>query len=313
LSTLDSFYRTAQGLRLSTLGIGTYLGDADDATDIRYTNAVLAAIDGGITLIDSAINYRNQRSERSIGAALRERSRDDLVICTKAGFLTPGAIPDSLGREDVAGGMHSMAPHFLADQIDRSRANLGIDTIDAFYLHNPETQIGHVPREIFDERLRAAFDRLEALADAGAIRYYGAATWTGFREPNQLDLDHLVSIARAAGGESHRFRFIQLPFNLAMLEALSRGVLDRAPELGITVIASATLLQARLIGGLPDDLHAKFQGCASDADRAIQFTRSAPGITAALVGMSDPAHVESNLAVARIPPLDSAAFRSLFS
>ena len=68
--------------------------------------------------------------------------RDEIVVSTKAGFLTPGAVPEFLKPEDVVGGMHSMAPDFLADQIDRSRANLGVDTIDVFYLHNPETQLG---------------------------------------------------------------------------------------------------------------------------------------------------------------------------
>lgn len=313
MSTSPDFYRTAHGLRLSTLGIGTYLGNADEETDSRYTAAVRAAIDGGITLIDSAINYRNQRSERSIGAALGGADRESLVICTKAGFLTPGAIPESLTKDDVAGGMHSMAPHFLSDQIERSRANLGVDTIDVFYLHNPETQIGKVLRETFDDGLRAAFERLESIVAAGKIRFYGAATWTGFREPEQLDLDAMVALAREVGGDNHHFRFIQLPFSLAMLEALSRGVLDRAAELGITVIASATLMQARLLGGLPEELRARFTGCETDAHRAIQFTRSAPGVTAALVGMSDAAHVTENLGVAGVPPLDAAAFRSLFS
>ena len=56
-----------------------------------------------------------------------------------------------------SGGMHSMQPDFLADQIDRSRANLGLETIDIFYLHNPETQLGFVNREEFERRIRLAF------------------------------------------------------------------------------------------------------------------------------------------------------------
>src|SRR5271155_4820052 len=88
-------FRDVQGsLVLSSVGIGTYLGDADDETDRAYTNAVAAAIEGGFNVVDSAINYRLQRSERSVGAALKELaakgfSRDELVLCTKAGFLTP--------------------------------------------------------------------------------------------------------------------------------------------------------------------------------------------------------------------------------
>src|SRR6476659_10936751 len=89
-------FREAQGLVVSSLGIGTYLGQPDDKTDQGYTSSVIAAVESGINLIDAAINYRLQRSERSIGAALKELasrgfSRDELVLCTKAGFLTPDA------------------------------------------------------------------------------------------------------------------------------------------------------------------------------------------------------------------------------
>src|SRR5437868_3436600 len=60
---------------LSSLGIGTYLGEPDSPTDAAYTEAVVAAIEGGINVVDTAINYRLQRSERSIGAALRNLAR----------------------------------------------------------------------------------------------------------------------------------------------------------------------------------------------------------------------------------------------
>lgn len=216
------FYRTAQGRRVSTLGIGTYLGEAGDETDARYTQAIRAAVAGGINVIDTAINYRNQRSERAIGRALRGLERDGLLISTKAGFLTPGAIPEGILREgDVVGRVHSMAPAFLADQIERSRANLGIDTIDVFYLHNPETQLGFTGREKFHARVAAAFALLERLAADGRIRWYGTATWDGYRKAGALDLSALVEIARREGGPDHHFRFIQLPLNLGMVEAFT--------------------------------------------------------------------------------------------
>src|SRR5579864_7331644 len=121
------FYRDAQGLSVSTLGLGTYLGHPDERTDEAYSSAVEAAVRGGINFLDTAINYRHQRSERSIGAALSElfRSgqarRDEVMVATKAGFLTPGAVPSFLKDGDVVGNMHSMNPDFLADQIDRCR------------------------------------------------------------------------------------------------------------------------------------------------------------------------------------------------
>lgn len=327
------FYRQAQRLWLSNIGIGTYLGDTKDATDRAYTEAVSASVQGGINVIDSSINYRHQRSELSIGTALKtliesgHASRDELVICTKAGFLVPGAIPlELLAESDVVGGMHSMAPAFLADQIERSRANLGVETIDVFYLHNPETQLGFVPPEVFYQRVELAFARLEELVAAGKIGWYGTATWEGYRQQagstDGLSLQRLVNIARSVGGDAHHFRFLQLPFNLAMPEAFVRrpetvngeplSVLEAAAFFGLSVVASASLLQARLSRGLPEELAQKLTGTVTDAQRAIQFTRSTPGITCALVGMSKEKHVAENLDIAARSPLHPDVYMSLY-
>lgn len=323
------FYRTAQGLSVSTLGIGSYLGPMDDATDANYTQAIRRALAEGINFIDTSLNYRHQRSEKAIGAALSawvhedRGARDEVVICTKAGFLVPRAIPlDSIRAEDITGGMHCMSPAFLADQIGRSRANLGVDTIDVFYLHNPETQLGHIPDSTFHQRIRAAFERLEQLVETGEIRHYGAATWDGFRKGDPappLSLERLASIAREIAGDSHHFRYAQLPVNLAMTEALSRPlaegrtVLEAARELGITVVSSASILQARLARGLPDELAAALPRTRTDAQRAIQFTRSVPGVTVALVGMSKAEHVDENLGIASIAPVPPDDFVRTFA
>jgi len=309
------FYRTIQGLHVSSLGIGTYLGGTDEPSDRAYTEALIAAGEGGINFFDAAINYRNQNSERCIGRALGRLERDEMVVCTKAGFLTPGAVPDFLQGDDVVGGMHSMTPRFLTDQIDRSRANLGVDTIDVFYLHNPETQLGFRPRADFEERIRRAFAQLEQLADRRKICWYGGATWDGFRKKGALDLRRMAEIATEEGGAGHRFRFIQLPFNLGMVEAYSGGaesVLETADKLGIAVVASASLLQARVLGQMPDAVAELLPGLASDAQRAIQFTRSTPGIAVALVGMGRRQHVEENLGVARVPPAPREQYLRLY-
>src|SRR3981081_4847364 len=136
-------FREQQGLWLSSIGIGTYLGEPDARTDQAYTDAIVAAVEAGTNVIDSAINYRFQRSERSVGTALKELSRrgfarEEMVICTKGGFLTPdGDMPADaneyfnheyvatqiLREGDVAAGCHSMAPRFIADQIPPRRPN----------------------------------------------------------------------------------------------------------------------------------------------------------------------------------------------
>lgn len=318
-----AFYRDAQGLGVASLGIGSYLGAMSDEADASYTSSMLAALRSGINFVDTSLNYRHQRSERAIGQAIGqlasagEIDRAEYVVCTKAGYLIRGALPENLRAEDVAGGMHSIAPAFLRDQLERSRVNLGLETIDVFYLHNPESQLEHVDREQFYARVRAAFATCEELAAEGKIQFYGAATWQGFRAPGKLSLARMASIAREIAGESHRFRFIQLPFNLGMTEAFTQrneegaGVLGVARELGVTVVASASLLQARLTSELPEPLVRRL-GSGTDAQRAIQFTRSTPGISVALAGMSKPEHVAENLGIAAAPPLTAEQYLAVY-
>jgi len=328
LTDTAEFYREAQHLRLSNIGLGTYLGAMDDATDQGYIEAVITAVRLGLNVIDTSLNYRNQRSERAVGEALRrlfangEARRDEMVVCTKAGFLVPNAVPASLKPEDIVDDMHSMAPLFLTDQLERSRRNLGLDMIDVFYLHNPETQLHRIARDQFYARIQRAFTFLEEAVAQGKIRFYGTATWDGYRRPpgapEGLSLEDLNTEAEAAGGTQHHFRFIQLPFNLAMPEAYverraGESVVTMAARLGITVVASASLLQARLSRNLPEELAARLlPGAATDAQRAIQFTRSTPGITTALVGMSKPEHVRENLGLAVVPPLSEPDYRALY-
>ena len=321
-------YRETQGLHVSSIGLGTYLGEMDEATNAAYEDAIGTALDRGVNFIDTSLNYRNQRSELAVGAALRKAvgaggiQRDEVVVCTKAGYLVPKAVPEGvLAPADIVGGMHSMAPAFLKDQLNRSCENLGLETIDVFYLHNPETQLSQISQDDFHDRIRLAFQFLESAAEQGSIRFYGTATWDGYRRrpgaPEGLSLARLSAIAHELAGEQHHFRFIQLPFNFAMPEAFvqltdSKSVLGLAKELGITVIASATLLQARLARGLPEELGAMLPGAATDAQRCIQFTRSTPGVAVALVGMSQAEHVRENLALPNTPPLEEKQYMNFY-
>lgn len=324
------FREALDGLQLSSLGIGTYLGRDDAATDALYAASVRKALHLGINVVDTAINYRNQRSERAVGVALRESGvgRDQIVLCSKGGYLPfDGARPHDVRRylfesfvrpglldpEDIVAGCHSLAPRFLSDQIDRSRRNLGVACIDVYYLHNPETQLGEVSRASFLRRLRDAFAAMEDACDEGRIAAYGTATWNGYLlaedDEEHLSLDEVLAAARDAAGERHHFRAIQLPFNLEMDEGrrlqtqAGRTILEAAIEHGLTVFASASVLQGKLAQGLPEPVRASLQGLRTDAQRALQFARSARGICCALVGMKNPAHVEENAALVRIPPL----------
>ncbi|HXH68505.1 MAG TPA: aldo/keto reductase [Candidatus Limnocylindrales bacterium] len=341
----EGHFRTAQGLTVSSLGVGTYLGQPNDATDASYAAALVEAGLAGFNVFDTAINYRFQRSERNVGTALKVLAnkglaRDEFVVCTKGGYLTPdGAMPADANRyffdeyiqrgvftaKEVAAGCHCMATRFIENQLNRSLKNLGVSCIDVYYLHNPETQLGEVPRPEFLTRVRQAFEFLESAVTAGKIQFYGMATWNGFRQEakagDSLFLGELEKIARDVAGGSHHCRFVQLPYNLAMTEALTLGnqtvdgltrtMMEAAGDLGLTLVASASLLQGQLSQNLPGFV-ADALGLHNDLERALQFARSSPGITTALVGMSRAAHVEANAKIVGVKPAGIDEFSKLF-
>jgi aryl-alcohol dehydrogenase-like predicted oxidoreductase len=332
----SEFYRPlANGICISSIGMGTYLGDCDDAEDARYVTVVGTGVEHGLNLIDTAINYRCQRSERAVGKAISHiisqgiARRDELVIATKGGYIPlDGSPPASrtlydlfLAREyfdrrimtpsDVVSGGHSFAPAFIADQIQRSLSNLGLATIDIYYLHNPEHQRSSLDTAAFRTRLTNAFRELEHQVELGTIGAYGCASWNGFRQASTatsyLNLEEMVNMARDAGGSSHHFRIVQLPVNLAMVEAVRAPtqtvsgkkvpLLEAAASLGVSVIASASLMQSQLSQGLPAALATAFPSLATDAQRAIAFVRSLP-LSCALVGMRSLEHLTENLGAA---------------
>lgn len=332
---VDDHFRVARsGLCVSSIALGTYLGESDDETDARYEEAARAAISAGINVVDTAINYRCQRSERVIGRVLQALigegalRRDEIVLCTKAGYVPlDGGPPSSredyesyLRREyldsgilrpaDLVGGGHAITPGFLVDQLHRSMRNLGVQSIDYFYIHNPEQQLSSVTSAELAARMRLAFEALEACVARGEIGAYGCATWSGLRLPagsrGHLSLYELAALAKEVGGEDHHFRVVQLPVNLTMSEAVRvstqrdhRGrlvhVIDAAAELGIDLVVSAPLLQGQLTHDLPEQIRDLFNG-DTDAHRALAFVRSLPAVITAAVGMKSVAHVTENLA-----------------
>src|SRR5262249_50122787 len=342
----NGHFREVQGLVLASIGMGTYLGKPDPATDASYTASAVTAVESGINVLDAAINYRFQRSERSIGAALKQLSangipREEIVLCTKGGYLTPdGSMPADpneyffreyiqpgvFSAKDIVAGSHCMTPRFLDNQLSRSLKNFGVDCVDVYYLHNPETQLAEIPKTDFLKRVRDAFEFLEGAALKGRIQYYGMATWNGFRQDararDAVQLPEIGQIARQVAGGTHRFRFVQLTFTLGITEASTLGnlsvqsqlktVMEAAAELEITLIASASLLQGQVAKNLPSFV-ADALGLADDAQRALQFVRSSPGIPTALVGMSRAEHVRANSHLVAEPPATVDQFSKLFS
>lgn len=339
-------FRQSQGLWMSSIGIGTYLGDYDAETDRQYSQAISRAVQCGCNVIDSAINYRLQRSERAAGAALQDLAakgfeRDEIIVSTKGGFIPYDSAPPAdlrryfeetffepgiVSPADIVSNSHCMTPAYLLNQLDCSLKNLSLDCLDVYYVHNPETQLSKISREEFNSRLLMAFEAMEQAVSAGKIRMYGTATWNGYRNDPQardyLSLAEVIGLATKAGGKDHHFKVIQVPFNLGMNEALSLSnqtvegktvtLLEAAQAFDITVMCSASILQGQLAANLPSMIEAALSGLETDSQRSIQFVRSTPGVTTALVGMKQLKHVEENMRTARVPPAPWEQYSKLF-
>lgn len=325
--------RTFDSVTLSALAVGTYLGDSNEAVDRLYEDALVHAAHNGVNFFDTAINYRCQRSERNIAYALKKLaglgvSRASIFVSTKGGFLPAEGSPEGFREyiykcylntgiitpEDIVANCHCMTPKYLESQINLSLSNLKLDTIDLYYLHNPETQLKETSRDVFYERLTRAFELFERKVDEGKIKRYGIATWNGLRTspgaPDLIEIDRVLACARAAGGDKHRFRAIQLPYNLAMLEAVgipnqkARGevlpIIPAAVDAGLGVFVSAPLMQSQ-VAQLPRGLFDTMPGEGTAIQKALQFVTSAPGVVSAMVGMKTRTHVDENRATLSWP------------
>ncbi len=341
-----TYFRAFDDAVVSSIGVGTYLGDATDEADEDYRDAIRLALESGVNVVDTAINYRNQRSERVVGAAIEDADvdREAVLVATKGGFVPfDGERPADPGRfireeyletgivdrDDLVRGQHCIAPDYVDDQVDRSLSNLDLDAIDLYYVHNPETQLESRSREAVYEQLEATFTRLEERVQAGDLRHYGVATWEAFRVPEGDDAylsiaeirSRAEAAADAAGADESHLQAIQLPFNVGMADAFTveahesdgetKSALWAASDAGLNVFTSASILQGKLAQGLPENVAAKLDG-ETAAQRAINFARSAPGVTTALVGMGSPEHVEENVAAGGYEPLGAEAFDAVF-
>jgi len=164
----EANFKKFANLLLSNVGIGTYLGDADSKTDELVTNAVKQSILSGINVVDTAINYRSQKAERSVGKAItelieeRKITRDQIFLSSKNGYLTNDAdvklgfweyVKEEYSQKgvikegDVTSGYHCMTIPYLSDQLERSLKNLNLECLDLMYLHNAVE--GQIKEKIF--------------------------------------------------------------------------------------------------------------------------------------------------------------------
>ncbi|MDW8433783.1 MAG: aldo/keto reductase [Aquificaceae bacterium] len=327
-------------LKISELGIGTYLGEPDRKTSEGYKEVIKEGIRRGLNVVDTAIVYRYMKSERDIGQLWNELDRDRVVLSTKGGYL-PYDLDSGLEFRDylqehlfgtgvvkpqeITPQGHCLSARFINWCLEKSLKNLNTNYVDVYFLHNPEEQLSFFDRETFRAKVRECFEYLEEEVKNGRIKYYGFATWDGFRVPitnkRYLNLSELVEIAQSVGGEGHHFRFIQLPYNLAMTEAYTLrnqyvngealSTIEACQKLELYVYTSASIYQGRVVGRVPVILKERLR-VHSDVLASLQFVLSTPGVGTALVGMSKLEHLRENVKILEVSRLNTLEFSSLF-
>ncbi|HZG06571.1 MAG TPA: aldo/keto reductase, partial [Streptomyces sp.] len=291
---------------VSVVGLGTWQLGADWGR-VREEDALAvldAAVESGVTFFDTADVYGDGRSERLIGRFLRERPDADVFVATK------------MGRRVEQRPEHYTLENFRA-WTDRSRANLGVDTLDLVQLHCPPT-----PVFSSDE----VFDALDTLVAEGRIAAYGVSVETC--------AEALTAIARPGTAS---VQIILNPFRLKPLEE----VLPAAAGAGVGIIARVPLASGLLSGRytretvFPPDDHRTFnrhgeafdQGetfsgvdfetgleaaaefadlapeGASPAQTALRWIIQQPGVTSVIPGARSPQQARSNAEAAALPPL----------
>jgi aryl-alcohol dehydrogenase-like predicted oxidoreductase len=340
----SSHFRNFDGLYLSSIGMGTYLGQPSLEDDNDIENAVYDSIkSGAINVIDTAINYRAMKSEKSIGQALLRLindgviSRDEVFICTKNGYITnDGDYPrvdimeymqkmfistGVIKPDDISSGYNVLNPNYIARCIDKSLSNMHLNCVDLVYIHNAfESWYEDISREEFMQMLSKVFEVYEKYRSSNKIKYYGMATWTCFRvhqnNREYLSLEETVKVAEKVGGKQHGFRFIQLPYNLVYSEAIliknqdvgsikNLNILEAAERLNIGVFTSIPLFQSRLLdANIPD-----YAGLTDQIQKLIQIIRSTPSIMAPLIGQKKPQHVQQNIKIAYVPPMSNLEYK----
>lgn len=342
------------GIALSSIGVGTFPGAATDEVDDQLAAIVAQALQSGLNVIDTATHYRYGRSPRAVGRGVRDAlaagvPREAMFLVSKGGFLRfPDRPPADIAgwfeqevaarglgkREEVAGKVHLLTPAHIEHQIELSRRELGVETIDAFLVDQPEVQIPDFGKQELIRKLDKVFVALERAVKAGHIRYYGVSSFHSFRvhtdESTFLSLASMLGLAERAAHDvwgdkqaPHHLAIVQMPFNGVMLEAFARfnqvtgqgneaSTLQAAIQLKLFTMASHTLFKGHLARQSIDVVQQALPTLKNPAQRAIQFNRSTPGLGTTLVGMSSPAHLEDALAVARLPLMPRQAYLSMY-
>src|SRR6478735_5842873 len=209
--TLITDVRGARRGEASVVGLGTWQLGADwgDVSESDALAVLETAVEAGVTFFDTADVYGDGRSEQVIGTFLE--THDGITVATKMGRRTD-QVPENYSLDN-----------FRA-WTDRSRRNLGVDTLDLVQLHCP-------PSATVDAD--ATYDALDTLVEEGAIAAYGLSVETCDQALSALARPHVASI-----------QIILNAFRLKPLDA----VLPAALEAGVAIIARVPLASGLLSG-----------------------------------------------------------------
>lgn len=341
-------------IRLSSIGVGTFPGGLSLATDAEVARIVSRALRSGLNVVDTAAHYRYGHALAAVGAGVREAHaqgvpREAMFLISKGGFLTlRGGKPADFdawfaaeiearklgSRDDLVKNAHLLSPQYIDYQLDLSRQLMGVATLDAFLIDQPEIHIPVIGKEQVNRKLLAVFETLERACEDGRLRHYGISTFDGFRvETDHTLFQSLTSMlglaqkaATAVTGKAQaqgHFLIAQLPFNQAMTEGFTRfnqatgqgnvaSTLQAAYQLGLYMMGSHGMLKGRLAGTSTDAVAQSLPLLANDAQRSIQFNRSTPGLGTTLVGLSQLAHLDDLLAVAHLAPMKRDPYLQMY-
>ena len=300
----SDFLRTR--IRLSSIGVGTFPGDASPETDAAVGSTISRALQSGINIVDTAAHYRYGRALAAVGAGLRDAClrgvpREAVFLVSKGGFMTYRGGPprdwdawfdaeiqeQGLGtRAETANRSHLLSPAYLNYQIELSRSLMGVETLDCFLVDQPEVHIPNIGKEALNQRLLGVFEMLERAVGENRIRAYGMSTFNGFRvetdHPLFQSLTSMLGLAEKAAGTvagssqaRHHFKIVQMPFNQVMLEGFAR--FNHATGKGniASTLQAAHQLRVYVIG-----CHGMLKGNLAQ--------RSAEAVASALPDMSPP-------------------------
>ncbi len=312
-------FKSCNHFYCSPIAMGTHLGDFSDEDSNMYIETLVYGLENGINFIDTAVNYRGMRSEVDIGKALHEimnvrktLTREEFIISTKGGQIFGDCLKEIppikyideilikeniLKREDInilESGRHTLNPNFYEYSIEKSRKNLGIDTIDIHYIHNPEISRYVLGEERFYNELSYLISFYENQVEIGNIRFYGMATWDAFisdiNSPWYISLEKVIHLLKEVVGENHHFKFIQLPYNIINTKGKTLknqkfqgelySAIDVANKLGLNVTISSPLNE--------------MNGITSPKE-ALDFVINTEGVFATMIGMQKKEHLLYNI------------------